>query len=90
MLHSLSRLSSALATPAQKEAARKTREAMAAYEQSRDLIELGAYVAGSNSRLDAAIRAQPQLQAFLRQDATTPTPVDETHRRLTALAEQLG
>ena len=43
------------------------RLAMALYDQSKDLIELGAYVPGSNPQLDASIRAQPEFIGFLRQ-----------------------
>ena len=90
VLHSLSRLSSALATPEQKEAARKIREGMAMYEQSRDLIELGAYVPGTNPRLDASIRAQAALNGFLRQDSEKPMPLAETRQRLAELASQFA
>src|SRR6266567_2489135 len=48
ILHSVSRLTSAIATPRQKEAVRKLRGALASYRDSEDLIQLGAYVAGSN------------------------------------------
>ena len=59
VLNSVSRLASRVATPEQREAARKVREALAAYQQSEDLINLGAYAAGSNPTLDAAIRLRP-------------------------------
>ncbi len=90
VLHSLSRLGSSLAAPAQREAARRLRDALAAYEQSRDLIELGAYVAGSNPRLGASIRAQAQIQDFLRQEPGVKTPLAETQGRLAAVAAQLS
>jgi FliI/YscN family ATPase len=90
ILPSLSRLSSKLADSEQRGAARKLREAMAAYEQSRDLIELGAYVSGSNPRLDAAIRTQAQIQDFLCQEPCARTALEETQRRLTEIAGQLG
>src|SRR5271169_1281959 len=68
ILHSVSRLTSAIATPAQKEAARKIRGALSAYRDAEDLIQLGAYVSGSNPQLDASIRLRPELLDFLRQD----------------------
>ena len=61
ILHSVSRLTNAIATPAQKEAARKIRGALSAYRDAEDLIQLGAYVAGSNPQLDASIRLRPEL-----------------------------
>src|SRR3974377_746211 len=68
ILHSVSRLTSQIASPNQKEAARKMREALAAYRDAEDLIQLGAYVSGSNSQLDTSIRLRPELLQFLRQD----------------------
>jgi flagellum-specific ATP synthase len=89
ILHSVSRLISAIATPAQKEAARKLRAALSAYREAEDLIQLGAYVSGSNPSLDASIRLRPDLLAFLRQDHTTTAPAAETLAQLENLALRL-
>ena len=89
ILHSVSRLISAIATPAQKEAARKVRGALSAYRDAEDLIQLGAYVAGSNAALDASIRLRPELTDFLRQDAHATSPIGETLQRLEELAGRL-
>jgi FliI/YscN family ATPase len=86
ILNSVSRLASKVATPEQKEAARKIREALASYHQSEDLINLGAYAAGSNARLDSAIRLRPNLMQFLRQTPEVSAPMDETLKQLYALA----
>jgi flagellum-specific ATP synthase len=72
ILQSVSRLSTALSTPAQMVAARKMRQALSAYRDAEDLIQLGAYVAGSNPQLDTSIRLRPELIAFLRQDNSVP------------------
>jgi len=89
ILHSVSRLTSAIATPAQKEAARKIRAALAAYRDAEDLIQLGAYVSGTNAGLDASIRLRPELVEFLRQDAHAQSPIAETLSRLEELATRL-
>ena len=52
----------------QKDAAAQLRQALAVYRDSEDLIQLGAYVAGSNPVLDASIRLRPEMLEFLRQD----------------------
>ncbi len=78
ILQSVSRLSSQIATPAQKEAMRKIREAMAAYRRAEDLINLGAYAAGSNPQLDAAQTPQEKINR------------EGTLQKLTALAAELG
>jgi FliI/YscN family ATPase len=89
VLESVSRLSSQVTTSEQAEAASKIREAMAIYRQSEDLIQLGAYVSGSNPKLDASIRARQQLLEFLRQEPDSKCTRDETLRRLAALASAL-
>jgi flagellum-specific ATP synthase len=89
ILHSVSRLTNAIATPAQKEAARKIRGALSAYRDAEDLIQLGAYVAGSNPQLDASVRLRPELLDFLRQDHLANSPLPETLSRLEQLAARL-
>ena len=44
----------------QKKAAQRLRAALADYHRSEDLINLGAYTAGTNPKLDAAIQLRPQ------------------------------
>lgn len=89
ILSSVSRLSSQISNKEQWEAARRIREALAAYQQSEDLINLGAYVSGSNPKLDAAIRARPKLLEFLQQDASGKSALEETQSRLAAVAKLL-
>jgi len=86
ILNSVSRLASKVSSPEQREAARKIREALASYHQSEDLINLGAYAAGSNTRLDSAIRLRPNLMQFLRQPPDVAAPMNETLKELYALA----
>jgi FliI/YscN family ATPase len=88
MLNSVSRLASRVATPEQREAARRVRETLASYQQSEDLINLGAYAAGSNPRLDTAIRLRPQLLEFLRQEPELSEPFERTLEGLYSLAQQ--
>ena len=90
VLQSVSRLTSRVASKEQQEAARKVREAMAIYQQSEDLIQLGAYASGSNPRLDASIRVRDGLLNFLRQDARVSAPREETLEQLNALAASLA
>ena len=89
VLRSVSRLSSAISTPRQKAAASCLRSALAAYRDSEDLIQLGAYVAGSNAVLDSSIRLRPELQDFLRQDHLATATLEETLARLDNLAARL-
>jgi flagellum-specific ATP synthase len=89
VLHSVSRLISAVAAPAQRAAAQKIRHALSAYRDAEDLIQLGAYVSGSNPVLDASIRVRPEMLAFLRQDQHENALMPETQARLEELASHL-
>jgi FliI/YscN family ATPase len=89
ILHSVSRLTSQIATPAQKTAAQRLRQALSAYREAEDLIQLGAYVAGSNPVLDSGIKLRPDLLSFLQQDHNATAPVQETLKRMTDLAARL-
>jgi flagellum-specific ATP synthase len=86
---SVSRLASSLAPPELLAATIKFREALATLEDSRDLIDLGVYVPGKNPKLDAAIRVQPEVNAFLRQSAAEKSGFAETCQKLEAIAGKL-
>src|SRR5947209_6001582 len=90
VLHSISRLQSQISTAPQKSAAGRVREALSIYRESEDLINLGAYVAGTNPKLDQCIKARPQVLDFLRQDASTAAERDETLKQLNDLATNLS
>lgn len=68
VLASVSRLMPEVTTPEHRAAAQKLREALTHYREAEDLINLGAYVAGSNPQVDEAIALQPAVTAFLRQN----------------------
>ena len=89
VLHSVSRLTTQIATNEQLAAQRKLREALSAYQQAEDLIQLGAYVSGTNPKLDAAIRLRPELMRFLQQDTHADSGWDDTLAGLRQLASQL-
>ena len=42
------------------------------FQQNEDLIQVGAYKAGTNPELDEAIRLRPAMISFLQQDMNTP------------------
>ncbi len=48
--------------------ARRFRATYSRYQKSRDLVQVGAYMSGSDPALDEAIRLQPAMVAFLQQD----------------------
>ena len=89
ILHSVSRLTSAIATPRQKNSSRKLRQALASYRDAEDLIQLGAYAAGSNPTLDASIKLRPELAAFLQQEHSEITALEQTLGKMDDLASRL-
>jgi FliI/YscN family ATPase len=90
ILQSVSRLTNEISTREQAEAALRMREALAAYRDAEDLIQLGAYVSGANTVLDASVRMRPELLEFLRQDHTAESPREESLARLVDLAGRLA
>src|SRR5580698_9980537 len=74
VLGSVSRLANKVVGKDEVKAAQRVREALALYQQSADLIQLGAHVQGANPILDRSIRARPQILDFLRQDSEAYAP----------------
>jgi FliI/YscN family ATPase len=85
VLKSLSRLMPSLASPDHLELAHLLRSCLAAYEEGRDLVEIGAYKSGANPRLDRAIQLLPAIQAFLQQTADETSALPETLELLALL-----
>jgi flagellum-specific ATP synthase len=89
VLNSVSRLQTKITASAQQSAMRAIREALSAYHNSEDLIQLGAYVSGSNPRLDGSIRFRGEIMDFLRQESQTVSPLEETIAGMTGIAAKL-
>ncbi|MDX1969303.1 MAG: FliI/YscN family ATPase [Planctomycetaceae bacterium] len=90
VLASLSRLMSELATPEHKQAAQSIRQLMSAYQQSEDLIAIGAYQMGTNPVVDAAIQLKGSIDQFLQQRTDERANVNEIRDGLTRLAKLRG
>jgi flagellum-specific ATP synthase len=67
-LDSISRVANKITTPQQRSDATELRRMMAAYREVRELVEIGAYVTGTNPDADRATEVWPQITSFLRQD----------------------
>jgi flagellum-specific ATP synthase len=65
---SISRAMHGLVSSEQFERVRRFKQLYSRYQRNRDLINVGAYVAGSDPQLDQAIAAHPRLDAYLEQD----------------------
>jgi flagellum-specific ATP synthase len=70
VLASISRSMPDVTTSEHRQAADSLRQLLAAYQQSEDLISIGAYQAGSNQLVDAAIRMKDDIRRFLQQSTS--------------------
>ncbi len=64
---SISRAMPNIVAPEHLASAQRLRHLYSRYQQSRDLISVGAYVAGSDPETDAAIERLPAIKKFLQQ-----------------------
>jgi len=88
VLESISRVSGAVTTPEQRKDAQQLRRLMAAHREVRELVEIGAYVPGTNPDADSARARWPKINEFLRQDMDDRTPVDEAWAALRRLLNE--
>ncbi len=68
VLESVSRAMNEVTTPRHRELANQMRGIMATYRDAEELINIGAYVAGSNVEIDQSIQLISNIRAFLRQN----------------------
>lgn len=85
ILNSVSRLMSQIAPKEHKEAASMARDLLATYKDSEDLINIGAYVKGSNKKIDMAIAYNDTLNGFLCQGIDEKTSFEATQNSLTSM-----
>jgi flagellum-specific ATP synthase len=90
VLASVSRCMPDVAEGAHVAAAQNLRTLIAAHRDVEPLLALGAYRAGSIPAADRAIRAWPEIAAFLKQGVDDASELATTIARLTALAEVRG
>ncbi|MDN5850785.1 MAG: flagellar protein export ATPase FliI [Nitrococcus sp.] len=74
----------------QIEAVQRFKSLYSLYRQNQDLINVGAYRAGSDARMDEAISYQPQLTRYLRQDINQAVGFDESVAELLTLLGGTG
>jgi flagellum-specific ATP synthase len=88
-LASLSRLASRLVPVEATTLADQVREALAAAEEVRDLVEVGAYVPGTNPAADRGLAAAPAIIEFLGQQPHTTSDFESTWRHFASLRNAL-
>ncbi len=78
VLKSISRVMKDIVTREQTELAGRIIEVLAEYERAEDLINIGAYAAGSNKRIDYAISMMDKVKLFLTQKSEERATLEET------------
>jgi flagellum-specific ATP synthase len=68
-----------------KKAAGKLRETLAKYNEAEDLINIGAYVKGSNHKIDYAVEKIDSINNFLRQATEEDIPFEKTVQTLISM-----
>lgn len=82
VLQSVSRVMPDVVDEQQLRLAQEAREVLAVYQEAEDLINVGAYVAGSNPAIDRARSLIDPLRAFLRQGVDEVFTLAETRQLL--------
>ena len=88
-LASISRVATRVVTREQAALAQRLRSVLAARQEVADLVDVGAYVAGSNPLVDTAIAHAGAIDAFLRQAMDEPAPAERSWARLAELVRTL-
>ncbi|KAG4081064.1 hypothetical protein HA402_010235 [Bradysia odoriphaga] len=84
---SISRAMTSLITPEQFSIVRRFKQSLSRYQRNRDLIAVGAYVAGNDPQLDDAITRYPRLEAYLQQDIGESVDYDRAVNQMRAAFE---
>jgi flagellum-specific ATP synthase len=87
---SLSRVMEAIADPAHRHHARRLRAMIAAHDANHDFLLMGAYRAGADPLLDAAVALHPAITAFLAQEAGESVSLDASRAALARLMDDAG
>ena len=87
---SVSRVLHSLASPEHLTLVKSFKQLYSRYQRNRDLINVGAYVSGSDPLLDQAIVLFPKLDAFLQQDIGEQTTFSNSLAALATLLNSAG
>ncbi|CAD5138311.1 flagellar-specific ATPase subunit of export apparatus [Microbacterium sp. Nx66] len=85
VLGSVSRVAGKITSPERRAQAATLRAVLAARRRANDLIDIGAYHAGADARIDAAIAHERAISAFLTQPLDETSAIEESWTRLDGL-----
>ena len=87
VLQSISRVMSSIVTSEHKKLAGQLKNIMATYQESEDLINIGAYKSGSNKNIDYAIEKIEKVNLFLKQQTDEKFTFEEVVHALEDIFE---
>ena len=87
VLKSISRLEPVLSKPKEKQSTQRGVALLSQFQKNKDLVEIGAYKAGTNPELDQAIRLVPKINEFLRQEIDASVPRGQSMQMLERILE---
>ena len=85
VLQSISRVMDDIVDSEHRQYANKLKETLAIYRKAEDLINIGAYVAGSNPKIDYAIEMVEKINSYLKQDIDETTDFNASISQLAQL-----
>jgi flagellum-specific ATP synthase len=88
VLKSVSRVMPSVCDAAHMQKVSAARELLGAYRDASDLIQIGAYVKGSDPRIDAACVAMPALEALVKQGLREPSRREASIAQLAAVVSK--
>jgi flagellum-specific ATP synthase len=89
VLGSISRLMINIVDKEHREGAGKIRDLMATYKRFEDIVSIGAYVRGTNAKLDQALILKDPIDSFLKQSITDKFSYDEMLKNLLDIARRI-
>ena len=87
VMESVSRVMSAVVSPGHQERALQIKSLLGAYSEAEDLINIGAYAAGSNPQIDLSLKFIEPINEFLQQDSREEGDFESHVQRLMGLLE---
>jgi flagellum-specific ATP synthase len=82
---SISRAMHSITNPAHQQLARQLKQLMSSYQRNRDLINVGAYRAGSDPKIDMAVAMHERIEQFLQQGIEERVGIEQSLMELSAL-----
>ncbi|WP_294844664.1 flagellar protein export ATPase FliI [uncultured Gilliamella sp.] len=82
---SISRVMTDLTTPEDERKSRLFKQLFSSFQRNRDLINVGAYVSGTDRLLDQAIKLFPAMQHFLQQGIDEHCSYQEAYQQLLSI-----